>query len=434
MRLRYGVLCAALAAGWSVAHADDPGSRGELFEAAALVDSYDFAAVRDRDKRLIIDTERAAGNLAILEHVLETGANTILWRNCGGATMRYQSVEERYPLVESPLDKRRIPSDRQVYGWMRYYESEPDILRFAMEECHKRGLGAGVHWPYEETHGAGWTFGGWNLEHPQFWGMTRGGQPWPGRCSVAYPEVVAHKLRLVDELVERGMEHLFIDTFRVGGWSPAYEYVAPEVRRWQERYGSEPLPGARDPRWCELVAETQHEYFVKLKRHLEQGGRPARLMLGVAWIKGGSLEVEHDDMLLARGIDWRRAVREGIVDTVVVYDVEWDGKRPFESTREIYREVVEFCRGRCEVLFPMSMYSFTNKGIPAYRKATGLTLEQVVEELVRITWEEGGDGFNMECVDYNNYPAGVRAKLSELMAGRYKYKNKGESKSEKKSD
>lgn len=409
------VWCAAAACSASLCAA-------ERFESAALVDSYDFAFTRDKSGKILFDTETPEGNLGVLSHVLETGATTILWRNCGGATMRYQSAEERYPLVESPLDKRRVPSSRPVFGWLRYYQTEPDIVRHILGVCRARGLGAGIHWPFEETHWASWTFGAWNFEHPQYWGVTAQGQVWSGRCSLAYPEVVAHKLRLADELLERGMEHLFIDTFRTGGWSPKYEYVDPEVARWRRRYRSEPPANPRDPRWCALVAETTHAYFVALGTRLKNSGRPVRLMLGVSRVK--RLNDEPDDMLLARGIDWKRLVREKAIDAVVLYDVAWDATRPFESTRDIYREVIAFCAGRCQVLCPMSAYSFTGKGLPAYQKATGLSAEKVAGELLGIAWEEGADGVNMECVDYNNYAPGVRAEMRRLLDGPFRFKRR----------
>lgn len=405
--------CSALAFAWSAVAAP-------RFESAALVDSYDFAAVRDKSGRLMFDTETPAGNLAVLEHVLETGATTILWRNCGGATMRYQSAAELFPPVEAPLDKRRIPSSRPVHGWLRYFQAEPDIVRDILKVCRDRGLGAGIHWPFEETHFASWTFGAWNFEHPQYWGVTVKGQVWSGRCSLAYPEVVEHKLRLTDELLERGMDHLFIDTFRLGGWSPRYEYVSPEIERWRQRYGSEPPENARDPRWCALVAETNHAYFKALRQRLLAAGRPVRLMLGVSRV--GRLDSEPDDMLLSRGIDWKRLVHEKVIDTVVLYDVNWDKARPFESTREIYRAMVDFCAGRCQLLCPVSAYSFTGKGIKAYQEATGLRAEQVVGDLMRITWEEGADGINMECVDYNNYAPAVRDEMRRLLEGPLRFK------------
>jgi hypothetical protein len=395
----------------------------ERFEAAALVDSFDFANVKDREGRLLFDTETSAGNLAVLDHVLLTGANTILWRNCGGATMRYQSQEERTPWVVAPLDKRRLPDNRPVHGWLRYYEAEPDILRTILGACHERGLNAGVHWPFEETHWASWTFGAWNFEHPQYWGVTSQGQVWAGRCSLAYPDVVAHKLRLADELLERGMDHLLIDTWRAGGWEPKFEYVRPEVERWRKAHGSEPPADAKDPRWCAFVAETTHAYVVALRKRLDASGRKVRLMIGISGV--GPLGEGPDETLLTRGVDWRRLAREGVIDTVVVMHVKWDAARPFESTREVYRSVLAVCAGRVQVLFPVTMYDYTKTGIPAYQKATGLQAERVAEQLVRLAWEEGGDGIVMECVDYGNYKPETCAELRRLLDGACRLKRDG---------
>ncbi|MBO7687390.1 MAG: hypothetical protein J6V72_13445, partial [Kiritimatiellae bacterium] len=49
------------------------------FEKIALIDSFDFGTH--------FDTETVAGTEQILDHVLLTGADMVLWRNCGGATM-----------------------------------------------------------------------------------------------------------------------------------------------------------------------------------------------------------------------------------------------------------------------------------------------------------------------------------------------------------
>jgi len=391
----------------------------ERFEAAALVDSFDFAQVK-KDGTLLFDTETAEGNTAILDHVLLTGATTILWRNCGGATMRYQSQEERYPLVEAPLDKRRLPDNRPGYGWLRFYQAEPDILRHTFELCHQREINAGVHWPFEETHWSSWTFGAWNFEHPQYWAQTAKGKIWGGRCSLAYPEVVAHKLRLADELIERGMDHLFIDTWRSGGWGPQFEYVRPEVERWRKKYNSEPPQDALDPRWCAFVSETSHAYFAALRKRLDTSGRKIRLMVGVSDLD--VISDKPDLPLLYRGVDWRRLVEEGVIDTLVVMSVKWDAKRPYESTREIYRSVLDFCDGRCQVLFPLQKYDFTHLGVPSYQKAAKQAATEVAANLINLAWEEGADGIVMECVDYNNYSPEMRVEMQRLLEGPCRFK------------
>ena len=82
--------------------------RAPAFEKIAIIDSFDFASV--------YDTETVAGTEQILDHVLLTGADTVLWRNCSGATMRYRSQEESPLLMEAPFDPRRVPQDEAGVG------------------------------------------------------------------------------------------------------------------------------------------------------------------------------------------------------------------------------------------------------------------------------------------------------------------------------
>ena len=233
--------------------------RLSAFEKIAIIDSFDFASV--------YDTETVAGTEQILDHVLLTGADTVLWRNCSGATMRYQSREEAPLLMEAPLDPRRVPESRPVHGWLRYWAVEPDIVCTAFASCARRGVAQGIHWPYEENHWNYWTLGPWNLSHPQYWCRNANGVPWHGRCSFAFPEVLAHKLRLLDELLDRKPQTIFFDLFRSGNWTVADEYVKPHRERWRARDGTPP-PDSRDPRWIALVGETQEAFFRAVRAHI----------------------------------------------------------------------------------------------------------------------------------------------------------------------
>jgi hypothetical protein len=78
---------------------------------------------------------------------------------------------------------------------------------------------------------------------------------------------------------------------------------------------------------------------------------------------------------------------------------------------------METCGGRCEVLFPVSMYNFSKKGIPSYQEAVKLSAPEVAEKLLKIAWEEGADGICMECVDYENYSAETRTTLRTALDG-----------------
>ena len=82
------------------------------FEKIALVDGFDYAPE--------MDTETTDGMRKVLERVLETGADTILWRTHSGSVPRYASEAMDLSVVETPLDKRRVPLTLPVRGWVRY--------------------------------------------------------------------------------------------------------------------------------------------------------------------------------------------------------------------------------------------------------------------------------------------------------------------------
>ncbi len=386
---------------------------GRRFEIAAWVDHFDFVGVRG-DGELLFDTETVEGCRGVLDHVQETGATTILWRNCAGGNMRYQSAVEsgHHPEV---LDKRRICDIRPLYGWVRYAEAEPDVVRSMMAECEDRGLAPGIHWPFEETHGAIWTISRFNLEHPQLWSRTADGHPWWGRCSLAHDETVAHKMELVDELIDRGMETLFIDFYRSGGWGPSYEFTPPVIAAWRERFGEEP-PAQTTDRWAEHVAGYVTDWVRNLRERLDASGREIDLMVGIP-----NITADSDWAMVSRGADWRTWVDEGLIDTLVISFMPWDEELPFESTREIGRGIMDAVDGRCRVLWPVRAYDFGGYGMPSYAEATGLSQEEIAERLMLMAWEEGADGISLECVDYGNYREKTRRRMSELANGRCRW-------------
>ena len=368
------------------------------FEVLAFVDSLDYGT--------IMDTEKANGNLQILEHVLETGADVVLWRTGAGSTTRYPSMEE--PAAYCPAEIRRLPDNRTVYGFLRYPDASPDILRLVADTCTARGVRFGNHSPFEETHWTGWTFGVWNAEHPQYWARAENGTPWAGRCSLSFDEVRAHKLRLAEEILAYGSKDYFLDCWRNGGWDAKMEFVEPELRRWREKHGNK--PPVFNAEWRAHVFETTHLFIRDLSARVRAHG--ARFLLGVPRADDVAGE---DGCMVFCGIDWRACVDAGDVDGLIVMEPWWDDKRPFESTREIYKRILRRCGKKCRVYFPVSAYDSYGKGIPSYRNVTGKSFEEIAEILTRLAFEVGGDGITLECVDYNNYPPATRKMLRELI-------------------
>ena len=376
---------------------------GERFQTAVWVDHFDF--------QRFFDTEKPEGWSKILDHMEEIGAATVLWRNCGGATMRYQSKVESHH-HGSILDKRRVHDVRDIGGWVRYGEAQPDIIGTVVKMCRERGLRPGVHWPFEETHFGGWTIGGWNLDHPQYWSRNALGQSWWGRSSLAYEPVVQHKLDLVDELIDRGIEVLFIDFWRSGGWSPLDEYVPPVVEAYRKLYREDPPLNGKDLRWCRHVSTYVTAFMRRLRQRLDASGRKIELAVGIPKIAPNP-----DTCLIERAADWRTWLAEGLIDTLVINYVEWGKDDPLGSTRTLYRQVIEEVAGRCRVWCPVQQYNYSRYGLPQYQEATGRTNEDLAAELTRMAWEEGAHGISLECVDYNNYRLETRDALRTLTSG-----------------
>ena len=162
---------------------------GGAFERIAQADHWDFSGH--------FDVETEEGIRGIIDHIQLTGANTLAWRVNGGSSPRYWSREENALDMAPAFNPLRIPDGRAVQGHIRLFGGGAgvDAYRFAMEELGRRKLGRCAYWPYEENHHFTSKVGAWNLDHPQFWCMTRDGKPWMGRASIAFPEVRAHKLR-----------------------------------------------------------------------------------------------------------------------------------------------------------------------------------------------------------------------------------------------
>jgi len=374
------------------------------FEKIAYIDSFDYPEY--------FETETAEGSVRILDNVLKTGATTILWRNQSGAIPRYPSAEEALPLKEPPLDKRRIPLSEPIRGWVRFDGCGTNLIQVAADECARRGVTFGIHMTTEENHGESWTLSPWNLEHPQFWCCARGGVPWPGRCSLAYDEVLAHKLRLVDELLAMKPAMIYIDLRRAGGWGPNLEFVTPMENEWRKLYNCEPPANWRDSRWLALVEKYVYRYVAGIRERIERTGRRVELVMAIE--RAGEKE---DYDYVYRAVDWRKMLRMGVIDSVAVACVTPDWKDPWGSTARIYGGIVREVRGigRGKVYFPIMSYNFANRpGYGEYAKQTGISNEQAVQRLLELARDAGGDGITMEVVDFNNYSPAVCKAIREF--------------------
>ncbi|MGI5868917.1 MAG: hypothetical protein ACOX9C_05685 [Kiritimatiellia bacterium] len=367
------------------------------FEKIAYVDSFDFAKE--------METETAEGSRAIIDHVLKTGATSVLWRN-GAGIQRYPSREESLPLKEAPLDKRRIATMRQVYGWLRYDDCGVDLIRAAADHCASLGVEFGIHLTVEDNHYGTWAISPWTFEHPQFWVRRKDDSPCYGGCSLVYPQVREHKLRIVEELLAYRPKKMYLDLCRCG-WDGKWWYVEPAIGEWKAKYGCEPPDDSRDPQWTKFLSEYTYRYCKGLRERIDASDAKSEFVLGIEQVGATT-----DFNFAVRLTDWRRLVRDGIVDAIAVSSIAPDWNDPWGSTLRIYRSTVQEARSLkrdCKVYFPIMNYNFPQRpGYMEYAKRCGIGEAAAVRRLLDCASEAGGDGITMECVDYENYSPEVR--------------------------
>ena len=375
MRAAFSGVLALLSAGLLAA---------ERFEILPLVDECDYCP--------LYDIESAEGVASMFRDVMRTHPTTLLWRDKGAGRMWYPSAEESSVYPEHPLEKRIVPTFNQYSARL----ARPGIamLANARSECEKAGVGFGLHTGFEENHQCPSSESNWNMAHPQFMCRPRSGAIRLVSASLAFPEVVEHKLRLVDERLALKPEAIFLDFHRGGGWSVDLEYVKPVCDRWRAKYGCEPPESATDPRWIALCSEDIMAYLRAFSAKCRKAN--VRFLLGIQ-----KLDLRDEYMWTRYGLDWKRLVAEGALDGLVVMGVAPDTSRPFESAREILEYAKSKC-GKTKMYWQASSYK-SNNGIPCFAEWTGLGYPAVMRKMIGIAREVGCSGVILECVDPGHY-------------------------------
>ena len=216
----------------------------------------------------------------------------------------------------------------------------------------------------------------------------------------------------MDELLAMKPVMIYMDLCRAGGWGPNLEFVIPMENEWRKLYGCEPPTNWRDPRWIALVEKYVYRYVAGIRERIARTGRRTELVMAVE--RFGAKE---DYAYIYRAVDWRKMLRNGIIDSVAVACIAPDWNDPWGSTARIYGDIVREVRGigRGKVYFPIMNYNFANRpGYGEYAKRTGLSNEQAVQRLLELARDAGGDGITMEVVDLNNYSPAVCKAIREF--------------------
>ena len=379
------------------------------FEKIAFVDGSDYPH--------FLDIENAAGTAQIVDRVLETGADVVLWRTHSGAMPRYWSSREDLDRMVWPVDKRRSSRSTAENGWLTLWGNRPDQLQVVKDLCSKRPQVRkwGLHTLLEEAHGQFMYLGAWNLEHPQFWCRKHDGTVQMYHSSFAYPEVLKHRLSIVKELIGYGPDMIYVDTCRNGGYFLANEYVKPYLDRWAKLYPGEPVSSdPYDPRWVSIASEGRYNYFKGIRRLIDASGKKIPLLVGVDSV----CATDADRTTTAVGVDWRRYVNEGIVDGVVVASIAVDPSDALGSMERYFRRVMDFVNGRCKVYFPIMAYNFSKQrpGYGQISKWAGVSVAEGLRLQMEIAVRCGAAGIVMECVDPDNYPERDQKVIRDFVA------------------
>ncbi|MBR4654583.1 MAG: hypothetical protein IKO72_14580 [Kiritimatiellae bacterium] len=388
-------LALALAAGGAA----DVAPAAPKLEKLALMDSLDMANW--------CDVETKEGCVKLVEDCLRPGSTGILWRDKGGGGwMRYPSKEEVAPKTsEYVIEKRRNLPRFGAYWALRLDNLDFEVFPFVYEECRRRNLAYGIHQTYEENHTSNHSQSQWTIEHPQFWNCALDGIPWPGHASLAYPEVMAHKLRFADEHIALKPQKIFIDMWRCGHWSLRWEYVKPNLDRWAALYPGEPPPKDwKDDRWTRLCAESTMAYLREYGRRCKAAG--IQLVIGLP-----EMDLKDDFAWRQYGLDWKLLMAEGTINGIWVMNAKYDPARAMESTREILAYVKSKCVNGGKAYFGVNWYPARGGGIARYAQLSGCTSAEATRRLMEMLSTLGYAGAVFECLDCHCYPKDVCEEL-----------------------
>ena len=386
--------------------------------AATAAEPFDLAVWIDHfDEHHHIDTESVEGITRIIDHAVDMGATTVVWRPFAGGLIRHHTELEdgHYPVR---IDKRKSSDARKPYGEVRYGHVKHDILQTVVDLCRARGLRILVHYEWGDCHWVLATVTRFALEHPQYCERRQDGFEYIGHLSIAYPEVQEYKLALLKEMLERGIDGVVFDLWRQGGYGPIYGYTPKVVEEYRRAHGTAPPADARNVDWLMFRAKYMTQFMRKVRTLLDSQSRPLELVAALPYIGKDPL-----DTLRVNVVYWPAFVEENLLDGFLAMSIMWDTDRPFESAAEIMQSVSDTIAGRCRIYWPLQVGGYSTqqgkRGLPDLMKHTGLELDACVEKWFELAWGAGASGFQLECMDFAATPPELRTITRRLMQGKY---------------
>lgn len=316
-----------------------------------------------------------------VHHMLDmckaAGWNRVYWRALDGGRSLYKSalMEPQGKWDEDNFWHPVSPEDKEL--WQKYAGgmSETDgaallakLERFdygtfdTLEEAVRYGheIGLEVHaWISINEDDHGWGIQSrFSKEHPDTCWRKRDGTAYRSQHSFAYPEVMAYKLAVVEEIITNyDVDGIFLDWIRTGDVrdNPQNDpegvadrgYEPPLVEGFKKRYGIDPheLPNG-DERWVRFRA-LPHTEFMREVRALvttRRPGIPIAAMVMQPWGYRG-FQNKIDGNLRGMLLDVTTWAQEGLIDAVVAAGYYLEGG----SAETAYKALSAETEGKVDV-------------------------------------------------------------------------------------
>jgi len=301
-----------------------------------------------------------AGVKHMLDACKASGWSRVYWRTLDGGRSLYHSalMDPQGKWDEDNFWNPALPADRELMeGYTkgmtpesrqallakveRYDYATFDTLAQAVRYGHEIGLE--VHaWISinEDDHG-------WGLEsrfskaHPETRWRKRDNTFYHSQQSFAFPEVMAYKLAIVEEIIGKyEVDGIFLDWIRTGDVrdNPQNDrdgvadrgYEDPLVRGFVAKYGEDPHAIANgDERWVRFRAEPHTDFMRRVRKlvNAKRPGMPVAVMVMHPWGYRGAHD-KIDGNLRGMLLDVATWAREGLMDSAVAAGYYMDGGTP----------------------------------------------------------------------------------------------------------
>ncbi len=311
-----------------------------------------------------------AGVHTMLDTCKAAGLTRVYWRAFDGGRSLYASklLDPQGKWEDDNFWNPASPADRKL---VERYGIPPEAERKkvrdkleALDYAHFDTLAEAVRYGHAiglEVHA--WVTvneddHGWGIRsrfaqaHPECRWRKRDGTAYHSQLSFAYPEVMAYKLAVVEEIVTNyAVDGIFLDWLRTGDVrdNPQTDrdgvadhgYEPPLISAFAKEYDTDPrrLPNG-DDRWVRFRARPQTE-FMRAARRIVRGKRPAAevsVLVAHPWCYRG-LNDRIDGNLRGLLLDVAAWAKEGLIDAAVAGGYYLPGGSPEAAYRALENEV-----------------------------------------------------------------------------------------------